>query len=1219
MKKYLKIIWPIFSLFVVIFLFNKAQSAQTNLIITEIGAFESNGYEWLEIYNNSEQAVNLQDWSFWENQTKHRLNLVQGSETIPAHTHALIVQDFIKFKQKYPDLDEISIFDSSWQNLNEQGEEIGLINTENNFVEKFTYLAHSQNSLERINYDLNDYTNNNWQINEHNNSLGLDNRQNNNLNPDNENNDNEKENNDLDNNDNTDNNNENDNNDDKNNDNNESNNENNNQPVIVINYPTSTWQNCTTTFSASQSYSNTDINDFLWDFGQADIINQPEIDYVFSATGTKHFILEIIDQNNQHTSSSFQIQVLPSQTCPTELKSNSSTNTNILISEFVFRPLSEQKEWIELYNFSSSTIDLNGWSIFDNKNKIKDLKQLTIPAKGFLTIELNSYKLNNDQDSIQLFYQDKLIDSVSYSIKPLNSNIVDIKKLNLGDSVAREKLDYTDQFKISFIPTPNEENIILNTDTNSSNSTHKIERQNTNQTHEEQNFINNINTQDLLINELLPNPDTNSSEWVEIYNNTNHNLNCQNCYIQDASLQKTFFSYNFPPHGYFIINNPKGKLNNTGDIISLYLADNKLIDQIAYGHINDLDKTIPINSSTKNYSLARINNTNNWLNDFKITLTPTPNNKNIINQQQTNYEQTINNKEKISKQNNNETTESQNTEEKTDSNICQYIIIDKLLPNPKGRDTEHEYIRLKNLSSKDLKLDNFSLVDNKAEQKLIDWQIKANDYLVIKAPKLKITLNNKKETIILKCLDKIIQTIQYQQAPEDIAYIYDNENKKFLWDLKTDSNKQKTNKQTEVIKKTKNDSKKSKTDKQNSDEQKTIDRNDDWFELILSEIFPNPKGKDNDEFIEIFNPTDKKINLQGLIIDDQIGGSKPYKIDNELIIKPQEYLIFKRQQTKINLNNQQDSVRLMANDKTIISQIDYYNAPESQTYSLNKDNLWQWTQEPTPNKVNIIKQTKVAGQKIKNKKTINYQSANWSNIFNFDLNDYLSITGLVVVPPKLFSNQYFYIINPQNPKQGLQIYNYKKEFPKLQIGDLIKINGQLSLSKNNWRVKTKSKQNIKIKKHIFNSPTSSLTNISDLNQNLVGGFINLKGEVTEIKNSYLYLDDGTDEIKIYFKQPLKKTKKQFKVGDILDIKGILQTNKQEEWLLIPRFKKDVIKVGSNQEQIKLSKKIKQDQQKEIAEKYLTATAGGLTSILFGLFIRDKKDWLKKIKKKKQHK
>jgi len=75
------------------------------------------------------------------------------------------------------------------------------------------------------------------------------------------------------------------------------------------------------------------------------------------------------------------------------------------------------------------------------------------------------------------------------------------------------------------------------------------------------------------------------------------------------------------------------------------------------------------------------------------------------------------------------------------------------------------------------------------------------------------------------------------------------------------------------------------------------------------------KAWETEEWIELFNPTDHEISLAGWIIDDlKDGGSKPWKLPVNSSIGAGEYLIFSRNETKLQLNDSGDDVWLIAPD-----------------------------------------------------------------------------------------------------------------------------------------------------------------------------------------------------------------------------------------------------------------------------------------------------------------
>ncbi len=127
-------------------------------------------------------------------------------------------------------------------------------------------------------------------------------------------------------------------------------------------------------------------------------------------------------------------------------------------------------------------------------------------------------------------------------------------------------------------------------------------------------------------------------------------------------------------------------------------------------------------------------------------------------------------------------------------------------------------------------------------------------------------------------------------------------------------------------------------------------------DIIISEFLPNPKGSDeNAEWIELYNKSPQDEKIGGFYLDDQKGASSPYKIPDETIIKAKGFLVFKRSETKIALNNSQDEVRLLSPSKDVLVVIGYKEAKEDEAgaYDANKQELY-WTRTPTPGKENII-------------------------------------------------------------------------------------------------------------------------------------------------------------------------------------------------------------------------------------------------------------------------
>ncbi|MFH1088281.1 MAG: lamin tail domain-containing protein [Patescibacteria group bacterium] len=124
--------------------------------------------------------------------------------------------------------------------------------------------------------------------------------------------------------------------------------------------------------------------------------------------------------------------------------------------------------------------------------------------------------------------------------------------------------------------------------------------------------------------------------------------------------------------------------------------------------------------------------------------------------------------------------------------------------------------------------------------------------------------------------------------------------------------------------------------------------------IQISEIYPRPTTGANDEFIELYNAGDNSVNLNGWQLDDQYpGGSAIYKIGTDMIITPDQYLVFSKVQTKISLNDSGDYVRLLnPQDVEIEITPNYGSANKGEAYA-KFDGIWKWTLRPTPNAENL--------------------------------------------------------------------------------------------------------------------------------------------------------------------------------------------------------------------------------------------------------------------------
>lgn len=116
----------IFLLIILVNISLVSASVVINEVMYDFPGFDGN-HEWIEIYNTGNEEINLSGWKFYEDNTKHSLNLIAGSLMLNSSSFAIIAEDSATFLADYPYFNG-TLFDSSFSLSNSPGEEIALLN-----------------------------------------------------------------------------------------------------------------------------------------------------------------------------------------------------------------------------------------------------------------------------------------------------------------------------------------------------------------------------------------------------------------------------------------------------------------------------------------------------------------------------------------------------------------------------------------------------------------------------------------------------------------------------------------------------------------------------------------------------------------------------------------------------------------------------------------------------------------------------------------------------------------------------------------------------------------------------------------------------------------------------------------------------------------------------------------------------------------------------------
>ncbi|MBP6859797.1 MAG: lamin tail domain-containing protein [Candidatus Magasanikbacteria bacterium] len=386
-------------------------------------------------------------------------------------------------------------------------------------------------------------------------------------------------------------------------------------------------------------------------------------------------------------------------------------------------------------------------------------------------------------------------------------------------------------------------------------------------------------------------------------------------------------------------------------------------------------------------------------------------------------------------------------------------------------------------------------------------------------------------------------------------------------------------------------------------------------DIIISEILPNPEGDDSAEFIELKNNSATVVNLAGWFL--KVGDKKYTFVDNT-IIAPNGTLVFYKAATKISLVNTVGKVELFNKDKTLVDLVKYEKPLSGKSFALVRGE-WRWV-KPNPGKILTLESESLLAEE-KNSNTNQKTATKSVGALVINIGDVRSavkgqpvkIKGIVSVVPNIFGSQFFYI---NNDNAGVQIYQSKKDFPPLGVGDLVEVSGTVSEVSGIKRVNIKNSQSVDILS-LGNVVPKTEVSLSGLEDSNAGALVQVEGEITELKSSFMFVDNGEAEIKVTFKKNAQINKQNLKEGERVWVVGILEKT-ASEWQLWPRSNDDVQVIDVAPDAKVLGEKISNTKE-NVVKKYSLVTLGGISALVLAFLIRFKgviiAGWVKQAKEK----
>ncbi len=751
-------------------------------------------------------------------------------------------------------------------------------------------------------------------------------------------------------------------------------------------------------------------------------------------------------------------------------------------------------------------------------------------------------------------------------------------------------------------------------------------------------------TNHVVINEIRVGGEKATDEFVELYNPTDAEVNLAGWRLSKktasgslSNLLTEFPSLALAAHGVVVIahNDYAGAVPKdiaystqssvTADNTIILFSDNghTVVDLVGMGSAGETEgAAAPTPDAGMSIERKGGMDTDNNATDFTLLTTPTPH-QSFTGSPESNEE----NQNSGNNAGSNEATPA--PQGIASSGVI--VTFSELLPNPVGDDAAGEWIELVNLGDQEVNLADWAVEDASGKHYTItqgsviaSTTIAPYGYFVLPRSTTNISLNNTgtESLSLLNTNEQTIISVSYTGPAQEGAAWARNDGGNYEWTTTP------TPSASNVITQPEQQPPhppltKGGTEEGSPQSSATSPTPSTALTVVINELLPNPIGDDTvGEWIELLNASDDEANIAGLMLSDESGASYTFTAQSSPI-PPHGLLLVPRTQTKIVLNNDGDIITLKHQGQTI-TQTQYGKSEEGMSFARDDQGDYAWTASPTQGKPNVIslpaeieeepdeeekssnaqaaaavplddegaqnteEQTKPTASSVKGSRKINI-----NDIRGLPRNTNVRTEGTVVVPPGVFGRTSMYL-------NGMQIYSVAVQFPDCAAGDLVEVQGYVSMSGNETRITVPKTGWVK-KIGTAELPEPLVLTAAALSDEQEGILVQVEGELVEKKGATLWLDDDTGEVRIALKNTTGLRPEDFTAGERYTIKGILSET-SSGYRVLPRGKDDVASFGSVQG-ASTQKEMSASGARNTRPLYYVVTALALIAIALGVGVR----------------
>src|SRR3989339_902309 len=498
--------------------------------------------------------------------------------------------------------------------------------------------------------------------------------------------------------------------------------------------------------------------------------------------------------------------------------------------------------------------------------------------------------------------------------------------------------------------------------------------------------------------------------------------------------------------------------------------------------------------------------------------------------------------------------------------------LNELFPNPVGTDVNGEFIELTNLGDEVAQLTGWLIRDGKGKTfALPEGLIEAGGQAAFPYSQTKLTLVNSGGSLELIAPDGSVRdSVNYPESEEGQSFARSGSD--WFWTVtptpgavnviatknedeatdtttgsETDTADDSADEVADSATEETTDEAAAETESDSTEGSATETTEATTANVVLSEFLPDPIGDDTTgEWIELQNLDMSEADLTGWLLDDMEGGSSPFELDG-LTISGGGYLMLARPITKLALNNDADSVRLIRPDGSVADQTSYDDTNEGESLARGEDG-WFRTESPTPGAGSLLPTTvsgdetdSSAGDEDEIAATEELPIISIEQAHDVPHETWVRVGGVVTMPFGVIG-QTIFSLRDTDSDYGATVRVYGSDLPELQVGDVVIVGGTIRRrDSGELRIDTSGPNPVVVTgwSDQLNAPIVRLEEIDGTGAGLA---VTVNGIVTDVGDGWFILTDESAEHEIKVELPADSSL-IVTAGSPVSVRGIVRVQR----------------------------------------------------------------------------